>query len=81
MPDRVRKDLLLKVAIVKSGKTQREVAAACGLTENDLSRIVRGATTPRVDVASRIARELDTNVESLWPAPAESEPASEQVAA
>ena len=38
--------LALKLAIVRSGKTQRRIAAETGITENRLSEIVCGWTSP-----------------------------------
>lgn len=57
----------LRSAIFHSGRTQRDIAASLGLSEGDFSRIVREKAVPRVHLASRIARELNTTVEGLWP--------------
>lgn len=63
----------LKVAIVASGRTQREVAEAIGIDETRMSRIVNGEhadDTLREAIATTLGRTTD----DLFPAPtAESE--------
>lgn len=56
----------LKLAIVGSGRTQKSIAAAIGMNEAHLSRIVNGL---HCDDATReaIARELGTTVDELFP--------------
>lgn len=57
----------LKLAIVASGYTMREIATRADVRENDLSRYARGMFQPRAAAAARIAGALGTTVESLWP--------------
>lgn len=53
----------LKVAIVESGKSQRQIAAACNIPENRFSSIVHGWTYPReaerVAIAAAVGKEVD----------------------
>lgn len=58
----------LKVAIVSSGFTLKEIAAKADVRENDLSRYARGVVQPRIEVAARIAGALNTTVEDLFSA-------------
>lgn len=60
----------LKLAIVASGKRQKELAAEVGLSESRMSMIANGL---HADEATRekIARALDTSVDRLWPDPQE----------
>jgi hypothetical protein len=58
--------LNLKVAIVTSGKTQRQLAADGNIPENRFSSIVNGWTTPRDDECQRIAELLGRSVEDLF---------------
>jgi transcriptional regulator with XRE-family HTH domain len=56
----------LKLAIVRSGRTQREVAEAIGISEKKLSLVANGL---HVDDGTRqaIAAELGQTVTDLWP--------------
>ena len=56
----------LKIAIVRSGRTQRQLAKQCGINENRLSAIVRGWFNPRPDEQSRIADALGCAVAELF---------------
>jgi DNA-binding XRE family transcriptional regulator len=56
----------LKVAIVASGRTQRELAATVDITEEWMSRIANGANAGE-PLRLAIAEELGVPVESLWP--------------
>src|SRR5687767_9120707 len=56
----------LKIAILRSGKSQRRVAADAGLTENRLSEIVRGWIHPSDDERARIAAVLDADKVALF---------------
>lgn len=44
------------------GFTQAELAARCGVTQADISRIERGSTSPTARVLSRIADALEADV-------------------
>lgn len=48
----------LKVAIVKSGRTQRALAVATSIPEIRLSNIVRGLTVPSSTERTALASEL-----------------------
>lgn len=56
----------LKVAIVASGRTQREVAKRAGMDQWRLSRIIAEDITPRADEQAKIARILRLPVEELF---------------
>lgn len=51
----------------KTGITQAEFASRLGVKQSQISRIVRGARTPSLPLAIRIAREAGIPVESLVP--------------
>lgn len=58
----------LKVAIVMSTYTQRDLAEAVGLSETYLSRIVSGVHVPSYETKVRIARKLQRpGTELGWP--------------
>lgn len=46
--------------------TQKDVAKAVGIAESAYQRYERGSVTPSVTVAIKIARALNTTVESLY---------------
>jgi transcriptional regulator with XRE-family HTH domain len=56
----------LKTAILAAGKSQRQVAAACGIPENRMSDIVRGWTDPRDEERERISTALGRPVDELF---------------
>lgn len=57
----------LKIAIVASGLTAREVAQRIGKDEATLSRWANDARPVPADVREQLARLLDTTVDDLWP--------------
>lgn len=58
----------LKVAIVASGRTQREVAQRVGMDQWRLSRIIAGDVTPRPQEQRRIARILRCEIAEIFAA-------------
>lgn len=62
--------LELKLAILKSGKSQRFVAAAAGISENRLSEIVRGWSVPREGEQQALAQVLQKPASELFGAAA-----------
>ncbi len=58
--------LNLKVAIVASGKSQRQIAAACQIPENRFSSIVDGWVHPRDGECEAIAGALGRSVAELF---------------
>lgn len=48
------------------GISQRKLARMVGITSGEISFIERGIHLPSVVVGIRIARELETTVETLW---------------
>ena len=61
--------LALKVAIIAVGKSQRQIAADCGLHENRFSAIVCGWTEPRVTERQAIAAALGKSIEEIFDPP------------
>ena len=49
--------------------TQKDLAAATGTTRQNLFKIERGKSLPRVLLAQRIAKTLGCTVADLWPLP------------
>lgn len=56
----------LRLAIVHSGRTQRDVAGEAGISEGHLSRIVNGLHTDDA-TQEAIARAIGKTVAELWP--------------
>lgn len=56
----------LKVAIVRSGLHQYDLAARVGISETRLSRIVRGRLDPTADERQRLAAVLRTSEDRLF---------------
>jgi len=56
----------LKLAIVASGRTQKEIALAAGLSEPHVSRIVNGLRCDD-DTKGALATALGLKVDDLWP--------------
>lgn len=63
--------LNLKIAIVASGKSQRQIAAACDIPENRFSSIVRGWIYPREIEREAIAAALGKPADELFEAQAD----------
>jgi transcriptional regulator with XRE-family HTH domain len=61
-----RKNQNLKLAIVATDQSQRQVGADCGIHEDRLSQIVNGWITPREDECERLARVLGRTVDELF---------------
>lgn len=61
-------NLTLKTAIFAAGKSQRQIAAACGIPENRFSEIIRGWTSPRSSERAAIAAALGQPVAELFEA-------------
>lgn len=62
----MRKPTPLKLAIVASGRTQREIAEMVGIDEDSLSKIANGHRTPSLPRAIKLANLLDTSVTDLF---------------
>ena len=56
----------LKLAIVHSGRTQRDIASTAGINEAQFSRIVNGLHASDATRAA-IAQALDVPEADLWP--------------
>jgi hypothetical protein len=57
----------LKFAILRSGRTQREVSLAAEIVETRFSEIVRGRCLPTAREQERIADVLGVSASSLFP--------------
>lgn len=62
----MRKPTPLKLAIVASGRTQREIAEMVGIDEDSLSKIANGHRTPSLPRAIALARLLNQSVTDLF---------------
>ena len=56
----------LKIAIVQDGRSQRRIAATCGIAENRFSEIVRGWAEPRQREREAIAAALGKQADQLF---------------
>ena len=56
----------LKIALVTSGRSQRQIARRVPMSEGRLSSIVRGWVEPREGERRALARVLETTVEELF---------------
>jgi transcriptional regulator with XRE-family HTH domain len=57
----------LRLAIARSGRTQREIAAEADLREARLSQIVNGHWNPDSETRTTLANVLGEPVETLFP--------------
>jgi hypothetical protein len=55
----------LKLAVLRSGQTQRQVGATAGISEARLSSIIRGWTTPRDDERRALEQCLHVGAEAF----------------
>ena len=55
----------IRQAIEKSGKTQRQIADAIGITEVSMSRYTHGERTPRATIIPKLAEACGVSVEWL----------------
>jgi transcriptional regulator with XRE-family HTH domain len=72
-------NLVLKMAIVESGLSQRQIAAFARMSDPVLSKVIRGKESPKLDQARAIAKLLNRTLEDLWPEPAQPEVTALQV--
>lgn len=56
----------LKVIFAERNIRQKEFAVRANIRESTLSQLVNGKTLPTLEVAYRIAKELDLNVMEIW---------------
>lgn len=57
---------LLRQARLAAGITQQELADRGRVQQPTIARFERGDRLPRLDTAARLARALDTTIDSLW---------------
>lgn len=58
--------LALKIAIVSSGRTQRQLASVIGMNENRFSDIVQDVTNPRDDEREAISTALGVSADEIF---------------
>lgn len=63
----VRFNLALKLAVLQSGRTQRQIATLAGIDETRLSRIISQQVRPWPDECRDLARVLRRPVLDLFP--------------
>jgi transcriptional regulator with XRE-family HTH domain len=63
----------LKLAILRIGKTQRQIALELDIPENRLSELVRGLVLPREGEREALARALDRSPDELFSQPGRDE--------
>ena len=56
----------LKHIMYDKKMTQRELAKKLNVSESAMSSIVQGQSFPRVQLAIKIAKELNVTVEDIW---------------
>lgn len=56
----------LRAAREASGKTQTQVAKESGINVQQYQNYEYGERRPRVDIANRIARAVNSTAEDLW---------------
>ena len=66
----------LKLLRIQSGLTLEALARASSLTKSYVSKLERGASTPSVDAALRLAKALAVQVEEIFGEATEHEPVS-----
>lgn len=53
--------------LVAGNMSQTELAERLGVTQSLISRVEKGTTQPRIDLARKIAALLNTTVDELFP--------------
>ncbi len=66
--------LKLKLLRVQAGLTLETLARAADLTRSYVSKVERGASTPSIGAALKLARALKVPVEELFGAPSDTDP-------
>lgn len=56
-----------RIRLARGGHSQTDIAKACGITRAYYSRIENGQRIPSLAVAQKIARELGSTVDYLFP--------------
>ena len=51
--------------LARSGLTQRQLAARCGVTESAVSKYLKGEREPKAEILANMATALDTTTEAL----------------
>jgi transcriptional regulator with XRE-family HTH domain len=57
--------LLIKLACVKNGITQKDLSIKLGKNSNYIASIVQGLNLPNTDMLIKIAKELDIDIGEL----------------
>lgn len=56
----------IKILLIKNNLTQRELANKINISEEYLSKIISCKHIPNVNIALKIAQELNTTVEDIF---------------
>lgn len=56
----------IKEVIAEKGYKQKFVANSIGVSEQQLSNWIKGTSTPRLEVAYKLAKFLEVDVTDLW---------------
>jgi transcriptional regulator with XRE-family HTH domain len=59
-------NIILKVALMKKGLTQRDLAFGCRIDESRISRIIKGYEKPTPEIERAIADRLGMGTEELF---------------
>lgn len=60
------KRLNLKIARIRKGISQKDLASKIGLTGQSISEYENGRLNPSYDIMKKISEELDTSVDELF---------------
>jgi len=63
----MRKNLNLKIAIIKTGKWQSDIAYEAKVSYDRISPFINGYAKPRPDEARQLAQILGCKVEDIFP--------------
>ena len=55
----------IKIALMRAGVTQSEIARICGVSPTQVARVIQGSTSDRVRRA--IAGAIKKDVKRIWP--------------
>lgn len=56
----------IRVRLAEIEKKQSEIYVKLGVTPQQFSNWVQGSSTPRLEMAFKLAKELNCNVDDLW---------------
>ena len=65
--EKIQMSLNLKLAVIKSGKYQFEIALEAGISEVKFSKILKGRIEPNQNEKDKIAKVLGRPINELFP--------------